>query len=122
MQNNSVMQVPDNLWPVADFFMKGLGNEIDFNNEADLTILIKGFFFLYLTIVILTILAFKFGFAKKLPPLKSAVVYLVLIIGTFFITLLFGMNLPIAESLFVIASVLGLYRYRLYRERNSQNS
>lgn len=122
MQSKQVMEVPDNLWPVADFFMQGLGNEIDFNDEAELAILVKGFFFLYLTIVILTILAFKFGFAKQLPPLKSAIVYIVLVIGTFFITLMFGLNLPIAESLSVVALVLGIYRFRLYRERKSQSS
>nr|WP_255639606.1 YlaH-like family protein [Aquibacillus saliphilus] len=113
------MNVPDDLWPVADYFMQGLGGEVNFNNESEVALLIRGFFLLYLTIVLLTILAYKFGFAKKLPPLKSAVVYLILIVGMFIITLIFGLNLPLAESLFVIALVLGVYRFRLYRERKA---
>ncbi|MDL4841309.1 YlaH-like family protein [Aquibacillus rhizosphaerae] len=121
MGNQDNMNVPDDLWPVANYFMKGLGNEVNFNNEDDVAMLIRGFFFLYLTIVALTILAYKFGFAKKLPPLKSAVVYVVLIIGTFFITLIFGLNLPVAESLFVIALILGIYRLRLHQERKKRN-
>ncbi|MCT2538104.1 YlaH-like family protein [Aquibacillus koreensis] len=121
MGSQMIMDVPDNLWPVAKFFLQDLGNEVNFNDENDVTILVRGFFFLYITIVILTILAYKFGFAKKLPPLKSVVVYIILIIGTFFITLIFGLNLPVAESLAVIAFVLGIYRFRLYGERKSRN-
>ncbi|WP_138415088.1 YlaH-like family protein [Aquibacillus sediminis] len=119
MEKQVTMDVPDDLWPVADFFMQGLGGEIDFSNDHDVGLLLRGFFFLYVTIVILTIIAYKFGFAKKLPPMKSAVVYVMLIIGMFFITLIFGLNLPVAESLIVIAAVLGIYRFRLYRERKS---
>ncbi|MRH41899.1 hypothetical protein GH741_04325 [Aquibacillus halophilus] len=121
MGNQSVLEVPDNLWPVADFFMQGLGGEINLNNDNEVAQLIQGFFLLYLTIVLFTILAYKFGFAKKLPPLKSAVVYLILIVGMFFITIIFGLNLPVAESIFVIALVLGAYRFRLHRERSAQN-
>ncbi|WP_186577702.1 YlaH-like family protein [Aquibacillus kalidii] len=120
MQNQDVLNVPDNLWPVADFFMKGLGGQVDLTNDNEISMLIRGFLLLYLTIVILTILAYKFGFAKKLPPLKSAVVYVVLIVGMFFITLIFGLNLPVAESLAVIAFVLGVYRLRLHQERKKK--
>lgn len=117
MNTQRVMNVPTDLWPVANFFFKGLGGEVDFNNEDDISILLRGFFLLYLTIVFLTILSFKFGFARKLPPLKTAIVYIVLCIGTFVLTLIFGLNLPLAESLFFIALVLGIYGFRLYRER-----
>lgn len=117
MQGETVIQVPDNLWPVADFFMRDLGGEINIANESEMAILLRGFFLLYITIVILAILAYKFGFAKKLSPIKSIVIYILLIIGTFFLTLIFGLNLPLAESLFIIAIVMGVYRLRLHQER-----
>lgn len=117
MEDQLIMDVPDDLWPIANFFMKDLGSQVNFQNEDDLAILVRGFIFLYLTIVVLTVAAYKLGFAKKLPPLKSAVVYIVLIVGMFFITLIFGLNLPVAECLIVIAAVLGVYRLRLYQER-----
>ncbi|MFC4387274.1 YlaH-like family protein [Gracilibacillus marinus] len=118
MQNN-IIKVPDNLWPVADFFMRGLGNEVNMNNSDEMAMLIKGFFYLYLTIVLFAILAYKFGFAKKLSPLKSLIIYILLFIGMFFLTLIFGLNLPLAESLFIIAIVMGIYRIRLYSERKN---
>ncbi len=115
-----MIEVPDNLWPVADFFMKDLGGEVNISNESELALLIKGFFYLYITVVVLAILAYKFGFAKKLSPLKSFIIYVLLIIGTFFLTLIFGLNLPLAESLFIIAIVMGVYRLRLHHERKQQ--
>ncbi|MGN8645152.1 YlaH-like family protein [Gracilibacillus sp. HCP3S3_G5_1] len=120
MQRETVIQVPDNLWPVADFFMSELGGEVNLADESEMAILIRGFIFLYLTVVIFAIFAYKFGFAKKLSPLKSLIIYILLIIGTFFLTLIFGLNLPLAESLFIIAVVMGVYRLRLYQERKQK--
>ncbi|MGP4040435.1 YlaH-like family protein [Gracilibacillus sp. D59] len=122
MQRETVIQVPDDLWPVADFFMKGLGGEVNVADEGEMATLIRGFVLLYLTVVIFAILAYKFGFAKKLPPLKSFIIYILLIIGTFFLTLIFGLNLPLAESLFIIAVVMGVYRLRLSQERKQNNN
>ncbi|WP_066192791.1 MULTISPECIES: YlaH-like family protein [Gracilibacillus] len=120
MESQTIIEVPNNLWPVADFFMRGLGGEVDVSDPEQMGMLIRGFFFLYITVVILAILAYKFGFAKKLSPLKSLVVYILLVIGTFILTLLFGLNLPLAESLFIIAIVMGIYRLRLHQERKQQ--
>ncbi len=122
MQRETVIQVPDNLWPVADFFMKDLGGEVDVANEGEMALLIRGFLLLYFTIALFAILAYKFGFAKKLPPIKSLIIYVLLFIGIFFLTLIFGLNLPLAESLFIIAIVMGIYRLRLHQERKHDNS
>ncbi|WP_208589382.1 YlaH-like family protein [Gracilibacillus suaedae] len=122
MQKETVIQVPDNLWPVADFFMRDLGGEVNVADEGEMATLIRGFMLLYLTVVIFAIFAYKFGFAKKLSPLKSLVIYILLIIGTFFLTLIFGLNLPLAESLFIIAVVMGVYRLRLSQERKQNNN
>ncbi|UOQ85450.1 YlaH-like family protein [Gracilibacillus salinarum] len=121
MQSGTVIEVPNNLWPVADFFMKDLGGQVNIANETEMASIIRGFFFLYLTVVVLAILAYKFGFAKKLSPLQSFIIYILLFVGMFFLTLIFGLNLPLAESLFIIAVVMGVYRLRLFQERKHNN-
>ncbi|WP_181348961.1 YlaH-like family protein [Thalassobacillus sp. CUG 92003] len=120
MNEGNIVTVPSDLWPVADLFFQGLGDEVNLNDESEVGMLFRGFFLLYITIVILAIITYKLGFSRKLPPLKAAVVYGVLIIGTFILTLILGLNLPIAESLFVSSVILGIYRYRLYKERGGR--
>ncbi|SHM88125.1 YlaH-like family protein [Gracilibacillus kekensis] len=122
MQRETVIQVPDNLWPVADFFMKDLGGEVNVADDGEMAILIRGFVLLYLTVALFAILAYKFGFAKKLSPIKSLIIYILLFIGVFILTLIFGLNLPLAESLFIIAVVMGIYRLRLSQERKQNKS
>lgn len=122
MQDMSTLTVPSDLWPVADFFFQGLGNEVNLNNENEVSMLFRSFMLLYLTVVILTIITFKLGFARKLPLMKNIVVYTVLIIGTFILTLILGLNLPLPESLFVAAIILGVYRLRLHRERGARQN
>ncbi|MFG6119116.1 YlaH-like family protein [Thalassobacillus sp. B23F22_16] len=121
MNEDNVLNVPNDLWPIADFFFQGLGTEVNMNNENEVALLFRGFFLLYLTVVILAIVTFKLGFARKLPLIQNIIVYAVLIIGTFFLTLILGLNLPIAESLLASAVVLGIYRLRLHRERSGRN-
>lgn len=122
MAAQNVIQVPDNLWPIADFFMRGLGNEVNLNNPDEMSLLLRGFFLLYITVTALAIMAYKFGFAKKLSLGKNIIIYILLIIGTFFLTLIFGLNLPLAECLIIIALVMGIYRLRLYRERKNRTA
>ncbi|MGV2619907.1 UNVERIFIED_CONTAM: hypothetical protein N8J90_01915 [Halobacillus marinus] len=116
----STLPVPADLWPVADFFFRGLGSEVNLNDETEVGMLFRSFLLLYLTVVLLAIATFKLGFARKLPVLKTIVVYGVLVIGTFILTLLLGLNLPIPESLMVAALILGVYRVRLHRERRER--
>ncbi len=40
-----VLEVPNDLWPIADFFMQGLGNEVNITNENEMAMLIKGFLY-----------------------------------------------------------------------------
>ncbi|MFG6116810.1 YlaH-like family protein [Halobacillus sp. MO56] len=121
MNEENVLNVPNDLWPIADMFFQGLGTEVNMNNEDEVALLFRGFFLLYLTVVTLAIITFKLGFARKLPLLQNLIVYGVLVIGTFFLTLILGLNLPIAESLLASAIVLGIYRIRLHKERESRN-
>ncbi|MBM7552905.1 YlaH-like family protein [Thalassobacillus pellis] len=117
MRENNILNVPNDLWPIADMYFQGLGAEVNLNNQEEVALLFRGFFLLYLTTVILAIITFKLGFARKLPLLQSVVVYGVLLIGTFILTLLLGLNLPIAESLLASSIVLAVYRFRLHQER-----
>ncbi|MYL48846.1 hypothetical protein GLV98_05090 [Halobacillus litoralis] len=120
MNDMSTLPVPTDLWPVADFFFRGFGSEVNLNDESEVSMLFRSFMLLYLTTVILAIITFKLGFARKLPLMKTIVVYSVLIIGTFILTLILGLNLPLPESLVVAALILGIYRIRLHRERGAR--
>ncbi|GGF12088.1 hypothetical protein GCM10010954_08420 [Halobacillus andaensis] len=122
MTDMSTLEVPVDLWPIADLFFSGLGSEVNLNDEGEVAVLFRSFFGLYLVTVTLAVITFKLGFARKLPLLKNIVVYTVLIIGTFFLTLILGLNLPVAESLVVAALILGIYRLRLHKERGARQS
>ncbi|MGM0844448.1 MAG: YlaH-like family protein [Bacillota bacterium] len=80
-----------------------------------------GMWLLYLTIFALSILVYKLGFAKKLPVLKSAVIYFFLAAGSTFLTFL-GIFLPIAEGLVVAALILIIYKVRLRTHQKEEAS
>lgn len=80
------------------------------------------FEFFYFINLIFSIIAYKLGFARKLPLLKSAIVYIVLAIGVVIITLFSLVQYPMTEILIIISAVLGIYRFRLHRDRKSKTS
>ncbi len=86
--------------------------ELDQNPEL-------GMQFMYWTVVALTVLVYKLGFAKKLSLWKNIVVYGCLMFGCLILTF-FAAFLPIAEGLFFTALFLGIYRFRLYLHRRKQ--
>ena len=73
----------------------------------------------YLFIVILTVIVYRLGFAKKLPLLKNVVIYICLIIGCL-VMLFFSYALPIAEGLAVAAIILIMYKIRLHQAKKQQ--
>jgi hypothetical protein len=75
---------------------------------------------LYIINLIFSIISFKLGFARKLPALKTIIVYIMLFIGVYLLTIFSIMQLPITESLIVISVVLAIYRFRLHRERKTR--
>ena len=81
---------------------------------------VLGMWLLYLTILFLSILVFKLGFAQKLPLLKSDIIYLILVFGCSFLTFL-GIFLPITEGLVVASLILIIYKIRLYRYKKYEN-
>jgi len=77
------------------------------------------FIVFFIVIFLLSVLAYELGFARKLPLLKSMIVYILLLIGTYITTIFAVLQMPIIESLIIISLVLGIYRFRMYRERKS---
>ncbi|TFE03631.1 YlaH-like family protein [Jeotgalibacillus sp. R-1-5s-1] len=79
-----------------------------------------GMWYLYITIVLLSILVYKLGFAKKLPLLKNVLIYLFLITGCTVLTFL-AIFLPVTEGLIIAALILIIYKIRLRREQAKGN-
>jgi len=76
------------------------------------------FMIFYVLNFIFAAIAYKLGFARKLPLLKSVFVYIMLFIGSFILALFSSIaKLPITESLIIISLVLAVYRFRLSKER-----
>lgn len=71
----------------------------------------------YVLNIIFGVISYKLGFAKELPLLKSIIVYILLVVGMFVITIFSMFGLPITESFIIISLVLAIYRFRLHRER-----
>ncbi|MCT1904739.1 YlaH-like family protein [Oceanobacillus sojae] len=79
------------------------------------------FWIFYVINLILSAVAYQLGFAKKLPVLKNMIVYVLLMIGTFVVTIFSTvMRMPTVECLIIIIFVLGIYRFRLHRERKNR--
>ncbi|MBF8417701.1 YlaH-like family protein [Heyndrickxia coagulans] len=78
-----------------------------------------GMWLLYLTIVVLSVIVYRLGFARKLPVLKSAVIYVLLLMGCTLLTF-FAIFLPVGESLCLAAMVLGAYKIRLYQHKKTE--
>jgi hypothetical protein len=82
---------------------------------------ILGFWLLYALVVLMSVIVYHLGFARKLPILKSAVIYVMLLIGSIPITL-FAIGMPVVESLMVAALVFGIYRYRLAKSQKQKQT
>lgn len=81
------------------------------------------FAILYILNLILLIIAYKLGFARELPLLKSVFVYLLLAFGTVIVAIFAGIaELPTVESLVIVNLVLGIYRLRLHNERKAKSA
>ncbi|MBU9720493.1 MULTISPECIES: YlaH-like family protein [Bacillaceae] len=94
-----------NMTPIAE--MLGLTNPENF---------FFGFPIMYLIVTVLTVIVFNLGFARKLPVLKQAIVYILMLLGNILLTLL-ALILPIIESLFVATLVLGVYKLQMKRHK-----
>lgn len=109
MSDSEVLQIPPDLWPIANFYFQNIGSPVQAAGV------------LYITIFFLAVVVYKIGFAKKLPLLKSMVVYLMLLIGCIFLTVPLGITLPVAEGLFISAVVLIIYKIRLQQSKKEDH-
>jgi hypothetical protein len=105
--SNNEVTAP-NMTPLAEFL--GAGNPENF---------LTAFIVLYILINLLSVLVFNLGFARKLPLLKNVVIYGMMLFGNIFITFL-AFTLPIIESLFIAAIVLGVYKLQLKRHKQNE--
>nr|WP_286138389.1 YlaH-like family protein [Bacillus sp. AFS055030] len=73
---------------------------------------------LYGLIVVLSIVVYHLGFAKKLSILKNLIIYVLLMIGCSFLTFL-ALRIPIVEALLASVFVLGVYKIRLHQSKKN---
>lgn len=78
------------------------------------------FWFFYILNLILSVIVYKLGFARRLPLLKSMIVYIFLAIGSIIPTFMSLIKFPMAESLLILSVIFGIYRFRLYRARQAK--
>lgn len=67
---------------------------------------------IYVLIVILSVIVYNLGFARKLPLLKKAIVYFALLFGCILLTVLAIFGAPIIEVLIISCAVLVIYKWR----------
>lgn len=75
---------------------------------------------IYLLIVILSIIVFNLGFARKLSLLKNIIVYIALFVGCIVLTLLAFLGAPIVEVLAISAIVLLIYKLRVRSSKGEE--
>lgn len=74
---------------------------------------------MYVLIVLLSILVYHLGFAKKLSILKMLITYVLLMVGCTFLTFL-ALRIPIVEALLASVFVLGIYKIRLHQSKKNK--
>ncbi|MCP8970292.1 YlaH-like family protein [Ectobacillus ponti] len=78
-----------------------------------------GMWMLYAAVVVLSIIVYNLGFARKLPVLQTVIVYVLLLAGCTVLTF-FAVFLPVAEGLVAAAIVLGIYKLRLHQSKKQR--
>ncbi len=71
---------------------------------------------LFITVYVLSVLAYILGFAKKLKLWQNIIIYIIMLLFSLPLTF-FAAFYPVAECLIVIVFVMGMYRYRLHKEK-----
>ncbi|AMA72547.1 MULTISPECIES: YlaH-like family protein [Aneurinibacillus] len=66
----------------------------------------------FFLIFVLTAVTYELGFAQKLPILKKAIIYVLLLVGAFPLTILNAIGLSMIPALCVAVAVLAIVRIR----------
>jgi len=77
------------------------------------------FWIFYVLNLVFAIIAYELGFAKKLSLIKTIIIYLLLVVGNYIITIFSILGMPMTESLIIITIVLAIYRTRLHFQRKA---
>lgn len=101
----------DRMSGISRFIYEILGTS---TSGGDMDYTIAGYV-LFATVFIMSAIVYKLGFAKKLKPLQSLVIYIFLFLGCLVLTFL-AFFLPIVEGLIVAALILIIYRVRRMNE------
>lgn len=116
--SETIIEVPHDTL-LTNILFGNLGDTIDLANQAEVAAAAQAFLLLYVIILVLSAIVYKIGFAKKLPLLKSFIIYILLMIGCIPLAYL-AVGLPVAEGLFISAIVLGVYRFRLSQSKKQE--
>src|SRR5699024_12857053 len=95
------------LYDVLSFFRKLYG--VDQDTDV-------GMCLLFITVYVLSVLAYILCFAKKLKLWQNIIIYIIMLLFSLPLTF-FAAFYPVAECLIVIVFVMGMYRYRLHKEK-----
>lgn len=79
---------------------------------------VLGFWFLYGAVVVMSAVVYHLGFAKKLKLWQHGIIYVLMFIGAFPLTI-FAIGMAVVESLMAAALVLAIYRIR-HRQRRKE--
>jgi YlaH-like protein len=89
---------------------------INLTNDTELSMWI-----MYFLIVLLSIVVYHLGFAKKLSIIKMVITYVLLLVGCTFLTFL-ALRIPIVEALLASVFVLGIYKIRLHQSKKNKST
>lgn len=71
------------------------------------------FWITYFVILMMTAIIFKVAFARRLPILKTIVVYAVLAIGCYFFTIMHILRFPVMPALAITLVIIAVARLRM---------
>lgn len=75
----------------------------------------------YLLILIMTGVIYKVAFARKIPLLKTVLVYVVLAIGCYFFTIMHIFRFPVMPALAITLVIIVLARIRMAISNRNKN-
>lgn len=105
---------------LINYEKNGLSSSVVIENMSVENVNKANFWKYYVLNLIFSIIAYKLGFARELPFKKEILVYVMLMLGVFILTIFNLLGLPITESLIIISLVLAIYRYRLHLTRKKE--
>ncbi|MEX2104085.1 MAG: YlaH-like family protein [Bacilli bacterium] len=73
----------------------------------------------FFIIYIFTAIIYQLAFARRLPILKTMIIYVVLGVGCILFTVFHGMGLPIIPALTIALTLIVVFRIKMYIDSRS---